>query len=65
MPAVEDLARRKCGILNFTKAAQLEVGSVLLHYLAAASDPSDAVSRLGEELLKKRWHPRLALGISL
>ena len=54
VPAAEVLARRKCGILNFTKAAQLEVGQTLLHYLAAAADPNDAVARLGEDLLKKR-----------
>jgi len=52
--AAEVMARRKCGILNFTKAAQLDVGLVVLHYLAAASDPNDAVARLGEDLLKKR-----------
>ena len=57
VPAVEVLARRKCGILNFTKAAQLEVDRMLLHYLAAVSDPNDAVARLGDELLKKRWSP--------
>jgi hypothetical protein len=52
--AAEVLARRKCGILNFTKAAQIEVGEVLLHYLAAAADSNEAVSRLGDVLLKKR-----------
>ena len=48
------LTRRKLGVLNFTAAAGVAPREVLLHYLVAAADPQDAVSRRGEELLAKR-----------
>ena len=45
---------RKLGILNFIGAAGLPPGQVLLLYMAAASNPQDAVARRGEELQKKQ-----------
>jgi hypothetical protein len=48
------LVAKKLGILNFTAAAGLAPGEVVLHYLIASTDPQDAVARRGEELSKKR-----------
>ena len=45
----------KLGILNFTTAADLSPGDAVIHYLIAACDPNDAISRLGDELIRKRW----------
>jgi proteasome component ECM29 len=50
----ETLIKRKLGFLNFTAAAGLPPSDVVLHYLAAATDPFEAVSRRADELLKKR-----------
>ena len=52
--AGEQLARRKLGLLNFTVAAAMAVEDVLEIYLAAAAASDEAVSRCGEELLRKR-----------
>ena len=54
MSAGEQLARRKLGLLNFTVAAATAVEDVLEIYLAAAAASDEAVSRCGEELLRKR-----------
>jgi proteasome component ECM29 len=48
------LTRRKLGVLNFSAAAGLAPREVFLHYVVAAADPQDAVSRRAEELLGKR-----------
>ncbi|KAL3147888.1 hypothetical protein ABBQ32_002606 [Trebouxia sp. C0010 RCD-2024] len=53
-PSVSVLQKRKLGILNFTAAAGMDPNEALLLYLIAAADPQDAVSRRGEELLRKR-----------
>lgn len=45
---------RKLGVLNFIGAAGLPPDKVLLLYVAAASNPQDAVARRGEELQKKQ-----------
>lgn len=52
--AEESLINRKLGFLNFTAAAGLPPSDVVLHYLAAATDPFEPVSRRADELLKKR-----------
>ena len=44
-PAALDLQQRKLGFLNFTQAAGMEPQLVVVHYLVAAVDPQDAVSR--------------------
>ena len=48
------LQNRKLGLLNFSALAAIPPSQVLPLYLAAASDPTDVISRRGEELLKKR-----------
>jgi Proteasome stabiliser len=48
------LTSRKLGILNFVAAAGVAPTEVLLHYLVAACDPTEAVARRGEELMRKR-----------
>jgi proteasome component ECM29 len=48
------LQARKLGVLNFTAMAGIAPAEVLAIYLAAASDPTDAVQKRGDELLKKR-----------
>ncbi|KAK9810293.1 hypothetical protein WJX72_008148 [[Myrmecia] bisecta] len=53
-PTGDVLVNRKLGILNFTAAAGLPPADVVLHYLVAATDSADAVSRRGDELLRKR-----------
>jgi len=51
-PDAAALQRQKLGVLNFTAAAGVKPSQVLALYLAASCDPSDAVSRRGDELLK-------------
>ena len=53
--AADLLATRKLGILNFLKAAEVAADEAVRHYLVAACDSNEAVSRLGEELLRKRF----------
>lgn len=45
---------RKQGILNFSVKVGLSPQFCVLLYTVAAADPSDAVSRRGEELMKRR-----------
>ncbi|PRW21127.1 proteasome-associated ECM29-like protein isoform X1 [Chlorella sorokiniana] len=53
-PAGDALLRQKLGFLNFSFAAGWDPTEMLPVYLAAACDPSEQVSRRGDELLKKR-----------
>ncbi|KAK9863656.1 hypothetical protein WJX84_005457 [Apatococcus fuscideae] len=53
-PSGETVLARKLGVLNFIGAAGLPPGECLLLYVAAASNPQDAVARRGEELQKKQ-----------
>lgn len=49
------LQNQKLGILNFTSLAEIPPNKhTLLIYLAAACDANEAISKRGEELLKKR-----------
>ena len=53
----DQLIKRRVGFLNMTSAVKVPVEHVLSHYIAAASDTSDAqerVSHLGARLLSKR-----------
>ena len=52
--AAEVLARKKVGILNFLKAVEFKADDVLRHYLVASCDYQESVSRLGDDLLKRR-----------
>ena len=53
--AEQDLRARKLGILRLLEAAPATADQVVLHCLVAACDPSDAVARLGDELLRKKY----------
>eukprot|EP00873_Tetraselmis_striata_P043262 jgi/Tetstr1/463526/TSEL_008405.t1 len=53
-PGVEALAATKTGILNFLCTCEVEPKDALLHFLVAACDFNEPVSRRGEELLRKR-----------
>lgn len=55
MVAERTLTNMKLGILNFTAAAGIAPGEVVIHYLVASVDPQDAVARRGEELSRKRY----------
>ena len=50
----ERLTQRKLGALNLVVLLDLPPDACVKLLLAGASDPSDAVLRRGEELLKKR-----------
>ncbi|GLI60137.1 hypothetical protein VaNZ11_002209, partial [Volvox africanus] len=57
-PTVEQVSRRKLGLLNLLAAAGiggplLPVGAVLPHLLVGAADSAELVSRRAEELLKR------------
>lgn len=56
----EELARKKMGIINFLKMAEVRADEAVRHYLVAASDSNEAVSRLGDDLLRKRCDCTLA-----
>lgn len=55
--AGEQLTAQRLALLNFTAAAGVAPGEVLLHYIVAAADSADAAGRVaarGESLLRKR-----------
>jgi len=55
--AGEQLTAQRLALLNFTAAAGVAPGEVLLHYIVAAVDSADAAGRVatrGESLLRKR-----------
>lgn len=49
-----DLAAWKQGIMKYLEQAPVAADRLVLHFLAAACDPRDAVSRLGDEALRRR-----------
>lgn len=53
-PAEGDLAAWKQGIMKYLEQAPVAADRLVLHFLAAACDPRDAVSRLGDEALRRR-----------
>ena len=52
--AAKALEQRKLGLLVFSRLLALPPADMLPIYLVAACDPGDAVSTLGDSLLKKR-----------
>ncbi|KAK9795879.1 hypothetical protein WJX73_005986 [Symbiochloris irregularis] len=53
-PSEKILSSRKLGILTFLEASPLEPEHIVLHCVVAACDPRDPVSRLADDLLRKR-----------
>ncbi|GMH36012.1 hypothetical protein BSKO_03880 [Bryopsis sp. KO-2023] len=52
-PSLDELSRRKLGILRFIAAAELDGNKTVMHYAVASCDPQEHVSKEGDELFKR------------